>query len=143
MLPCAQAADISLVGNWTKVIDSNDLAAGAGSDLSSPIRSSTALATIDITNTHGKRWTVRVSKSDINWPDGVDLAVRRTSDGTGAGTIWSGDTYLTLTGTRQVFFGGTDDRSGIQLQMKTQNLSVKDAPDIYSTTLNYRIRVSK
>ena len=138
-LPSAQAADISLVGNWTEVIDSNDLTAGAGSDLSSPIESNTAQATIDITTTGGSGWTVKVSKSDINWPAGVSLAVKRSSDGTGAGTISGGTTYLTLTGTEQTLFTGSDDRSSIQLQLKTQSLSVNDAPDNYSATLSYRI----
>ena len=139
LLPSVQAADISLVGNWTEVIDSNDLTSGAGSDIRSPIESSTAQATIDITATGGGSWTVKVSKSDVNWPAGVSLAVKRTSDGTGSGTISGGTTYLTLTGTEQTLFTGSDDRSSIQLQLKTQSLSVSDAPDSYSTTLSYRI----
>ncbi|MFC6674154.1 hypothetical protein [Marinobacterium aestuariivivens] len=135
----AQAADVSVVGNWSELIDSNDLTAGAGSDLRSPIESGSALATVDISATGGSSWAVKVSKSDINWPTGVSIAVRRTSDGTGAGTISGGTGYLIVTGTEQTLFSGSGDRSGIQLQLKTENLSIGDAPDTYGATLTYRV----
>jgi hypothetical protein len=138
-LSSARAADISVVGNWSEVINSSDLAAGAGSDLRSPIESGTAQATLDISATGGASWVVKVSKSDINWPAGVSIAVRRTSDGTGAGTLSGGTGYLTVTGTEQTLFSGSDDRSGIQLQLRTESLSIGDAPGSYGATLTYRI----
>jgi len=138
-LPSAWAADISVVGNWTELIDRDDLVAGAGSDLRSPIESAGAQATLDISATTGGNWTVKVAKSDLNWPAGVSVAVRRTSDGSGSGGISGGTTYLALSGTEQVLFSGSGDRSGIQVQLKTEGLSVGAAPDNYSTTITYRV----
>jgi len=138
-LSTARAADISVVGNWYEVVDSNDLTADAGSDLRSPIESGGALATVDISTTGGGSWVVKVSKSNLNWPAGVSIAVRRTSDGTGAGTISGGTGYLTVTETEQTLFSGSDDRNGIQLQLRTESLSIGDAPGSYGATLTYRV----
>ena len=84
-------------------------------------------------------WTVKVLKSDLNWPVGVSVAVRRSSDGSGSGTISGGTGYLAVSGTEQVLFSGSGDRSGIQLQLKTEGLSVGASPDNYSTTITYRV----
>jgi hypothetical protein len=135
----AEAADITVSGNWFETVDQADLAAGAGSDLRSPIESNAGQATLDIANTLGGNWTVRARKSETFWPSGVSVAVKRTSEGNGTGSISGGTAYLTLTGTDQTLFTGTGDRSGVQLQLQTDDLSVSHAPDNYSLTITYTV----
>jgi hypothetical protein len=133
------AADISIVGNWSETVNSSDLIAGAGSDLRSPIKSSTSVAVINISNTNGSSWTVNVKKADLLWPAGTSLAVKRSSDGNGSGSISGGTTYLGLTGNEQIIFSGAGDRSDIGIQLKLSGLSVDNPPDNYSTSITYRI----
>ncbi|NMF88129.1 hypothetical protein [Aromatoleum petrolei] len=135
--PLAQAVDIGVTGSWLETIDRNDLSAGAGSDVRTPIESSSV--TLDITNTLGAGWTVQLSRSDINWPAGVALAARRTSDGIGGGSISGGAAYVAANGAPQFFFTGTGDRTGIQIQLRTEGVSVRTAPGTYSTGLIYSI----
>lgn len=71
LISSAQAADISVTGNWSEMINETDLTAGAGSDLRSPIESGSTLATLDITNTGGGSWTVKANKADFGWPVGA------------------------------------------------------------------------
>ncbi|MCC4114222.1 hypothetical protein LLG90_02540 [Aromatoleum toluclasticum] len=137
--PLARAADIGVTGSWLETIDRNDLSAGAGSDVRTPIESSSAQVTLDITNTLGAGWTVQLSRSDINWPAGVTIAARRTSDGAGGGSISGGAAYVAANGAPQIFFTGTGDRTGIQIQIRTEGVSVRTAPGTYSTGLIYSI----
>ncbi|WP_233490323.1 hypothetical protein [Thiocapsa marina] len=136
----AQAADISLTGgDWSETIDAGDLIAGAGSDIRSPIESGSYQATLDISNTGGALWTVGVQRSGSSLPSGVTLAVRRTSDGSGGGSITGGQSYLTVGSLEQAIFYGSGDRSGIRLQLRLDGVSVGNGPGAYDTTLIYRI----
>lgn len=133
------AADLAVTGNWSRTVNNADLAAGAGSDLHSLIESGTAEATLDISNTFGGNWAVVARKSAITWPATVSIAVRRTSDGSGGGTIAGGTAYLTLSTTDQTLFTGTGDRSSVQLQLRTDGLSVEHGVGTYSLNVIYTL----
>lgn len=133
------AADISVVGNWSEIVDNSYLIAGAGSNLRSPIESSTSVASINISNTDGSSWTVKVKKADLLWPTGTSLAIKRSSDGSGSGSISGGTTYIGITDTEQLIFSGAGDRSDIRIQLKLTGLSVDNPPDNYSTSITYSL----
>jgi len=136
----AGAADIGLTGGgWSETIDAGDLFAGAGTDIRSPIESGSSEFRVDVSNTGGASWTVRLRRSDLSWPSGVTLAARRTTDGSGAGSIGGGASYQNVTGLDQALFSGSGDRSGIGIQLKLEGLSVQHAPALYETTLTYTI----
>lgn len=136
----AQGADLAVSGNWSPTVSNADLLFGAGSDLRTPIESGTAEATLDITNTLGGNWSVVAKKSDTVWPSGVSIAVKRTNDGSGSGSIAGGTTYLTLSATDQTLFSGSGDRSGIWIQLKTDGLSVGHGAGTYSLNVIYTIQ---
>lgn len=137
--PLAYAVDIAVTGSWFETVDRADLSAGAGSDVRTPIESSAAQVTLDITNTLGAGWTVQLARSDISWPAGVAIAARRTSDGAGGGSIAGGAAYVAANGAPQIFFTGTGDRTGIQIQIRTEGLSVRTAPGTYTSGLIYSV----
>lgn len=134
----ARGADITVTGNWSRLVDQADLASGAGSDIRTPIESGSAQATLDIANTLGGSWSVTARKSDLNWPAGVGIAVKRTSDG--GGSISGGTAYITLTTSDQTLFSGAGDRTGIQLQLETNGLSVSHGAGSYSLNIIYTIQ---
>lgn len=135
-----QGAELALYGNWTETITRDDLVAGAGSDLRSSFESSVAQATLDVTQTGGSSWTLKVRFGGTQWPADVSLAVRRTSNGTGAGAISGGTGYLPVTSADQILFTGSGDRSNIQLQLQADGFSVtRHPPDFYTTTLIYTL----
>lgn len=138
------AADLTVSNGWLRTIDANDLSGPAGSDLVSPIESSPSVATLDIVNTRGQggaKWTVTVAKDEVDWPPGVSIAVRRNSDGTGSGTISGGETYLTLSGAAQTFFSGKHDRTGVEIQLRVDGVSVTNltGPHTYALNIIYTV----
>lgn len=129
--------DLTVTGSWTEMIDSLDLQAGAGSDLIDTYESASNTVAIDIiapTN-----WRVDVKKSDTNWHANFQLYVRRTSDGSGSGSISGGTSYQEITDTDQSFFNGTLDRSNITGQLKLTGVSVQIPVDTYTTTVYYTV----
>lgn len=131
------AVSITLTGSWDETIDALDLQAGAGSDLIDTYESASNTVAIDIiapTN-----WRVDVKKSDTNWHANFQLYVRRTSDGSGSGSISGGTSYQEITDTDQSFFNGTIDRSNITGQLELTGVSVQIPVDTYTTTVYYTV----
>jgi len=131
------ATDISLTGNWSETIDENDLLAGAGTDLKSSYESLPDQVSITISDTTGS-WRVDVKRVDTTWHADLSLSVKRTGSGTGGG-ISGGDAYATVTASDQSFFTGSNDVSGITVQIKLGGISIQILPDSYSTTLYYTV----
>lgn len=132
------AISITATGSWPETIDSDDLQAGAGSDLISTYESAADAVTIDISATVGD-WGLDVKKIDTNWHSNLHLHVKRTSDGDGLGSISGGDAYQEVTDTDQSFFSGNDDRSSITVQLKLTGVSIQVPSDAYTTTVYYTV----
>lgn len=136
----ALASDVSAVGSWSASLTSSDLAAGAGSDLRSPVESGASQVALGISNTAGGAWTVTVSTDASLWPSGATLSVRVVSTGNGPGTASSGGTYLILGGAGQTLLSGTGDRSNVQLQFRLNGVSVRNSIGTYSTSILYSVQ---
>ncbi len=132
------AGDIVATGGWTEAIDGSDLASGAGSDLQSTYESATDATVLDV-NPSSEFYRVDVHRSDINWPSSLTLYIKRTSDGTGGGSISFGKTYREVTPTDASFFNGYLSRSGINVQYKVTGMSIDIPPETYSTTVVFTI----
>ncbi|HYE77629.1 MAG TPA: hypothetical protein VEI97_06560 [bacterium] len=132
---------IAADGDWAPSIGAGDLQAGAGSDLAPTYESSASQVALDITATagDGDSWRVDVRRTDADWPAAFTLAVRRTSDGMGSGSINGGDMYLTITESDQPFFAGAGDRLNIGAQLRLGGVSLQVPPGIYGTTLTYTL----
>ena len=118
-------------GDWTQAIRAANLTAGAGSDLPTQFESGSAATVQSITSKNS--WSVSVSKSDALWNSNLTLWVRRTSDGTGGGTISGGQSYVQVTSISTVLYSGSKDRSGIQLQYRISGISKGVPPSLYNT----------
>ena len=138
MIPDGRAIQVSVTGDWTLTIDETDLIAGPGSDLNPQYPSATDQITVDITQT-GKNWTVYIQGSVTNWHSDLSVYVRRTSDGTGNGSISGGTNWMQVTLGSQQFFQGRRRRLGINAQFGLTGMSVQVPPDTYSGTITYTI----
>ena len=135
------ATDIAVTGTWSPVYSAGDLVSGAGSDFASQLESAGGQATMDISNSGGAGWTVRVRKSDLAWSSGASLAVKLSSpSGTGPGSVSGGASYLAVTDSDQVLMTGSGDRSGIQLRFRLQGVSIRNARGNYGTSLTYSVQ---
>ena len=134
-----EAADIGVVGGWSNTIGSHDLIAGASTDFRSPIESDPGLGTIDVANTGGQPWSVRVRLEGSGLPAGVALGVRRTTNGSGGGNINGGTDFLVVGDQEQTFFTGAGDLAGIGLQLRFAGVSISQGPGFHDSTLVYRI----
>jgi hypothetical protein len=135
------AGTLTLTGSWAKTIDSSDLQAGPGSDLTDTYESAANQVTIDVTAVGNSTWDVNVKKIDSNWHANFQLSVRRTSSGTGAGgsSVSGGTTYQEITDTNQLFFNGKKARQGINVQLRLSGVSVQIPQDTYITTVYYTV----
>jgi len=136
----AQAAGMTLIGNWFEMIGTDDLVMGAGTDFRSTIETGAAGATLGITNTQGAPWTLWVRRDASTLPAAVSIAVHRTSDGTGNGSISGGTDYLMVQDYEQLLFQGSGDRSGINLQLRVAGISISQGPGAQGCNLIYRLQ---
>jgi hypothetical protein len=136
------AISIAVTGNWSETIDSDDLQAGAGSDLIDTYESAVDAVYIDISGAAGN-WTVsvRADTEPPDWHSNLQLHVKRTSDGSGPGpsTISGGTTYQEVTDTDQSFFSGYLGRSDINVQLKVSGVSTQLPAYTYTTTVYYTV----
>ncbi|MHB0911938.1 MAG: hypothetical protein ACYC2Y_00650 [Armatimonadota bacterium] len=137
----AIAIDISEAGSWTRTVDANDLTAGAGSNLTAIYASNADQGVIGIANTtgNGDNWRVDVRRADTNWNGDLVIAVKRTADGTGGGTISGGTAYQSVGTTDATLFSGSGDRSNILIQLQISGASVSVPPSTYSTSIIYTV----
>lgn len=136
--PICWAISITVTGSWSETINAADLQAGAGSDLISIYESAADAVSIDISSTSGN-WTVDVKKVDTDWHNNLHPHVKRTSDGTGPGSISGGVSYQEVTDIDQSFFIGDGDRSNVNTQLKLTGVSIQVPIDSYSTTIYYTV----
>lgn len=133
----AHAADIVTTGNWVETISSADLVAGAGSGIVNP-ESTSGVTTLSVSSTL-VTWRVKARLSGGNWNGNVSIWIKRTSGGSGLGTISGGTGYVQLTGTDQELFSGTLDRSSISLQMKVAGLTPAVTPGTYQSPIIFTV----
>ena len=135
----AWAADIAASGGWNRTITSGDLIAGAGTDLISQQESNSDATTLTITSTSGGAWRIKVRHTPGPWNNDLTLWIRRTSDGTGIGSISGGSGYIQVTTLDTEICAGTNDRSGISIQYKLSGLSKNVSPDSYLSSVLFTV----
>jgi len=140
----SHAANLSVVPlSWNRSIGLSDLQFGAGTDFRSPVASDVVIAEMEISETGGANWSLRISR-DSNaapWPNGVIVEIKR-SGGSGAGVINGGDGYQTLTDSAQELFSGTGDCNNVQILLRLDGVNVHTPPDFYSLQIRYEVLVT-
>lgn len=134
-------ADITATGNWSGTIDASGLTGGAGTDLNPTYTSASDQVSITISNTSDDWdfWRVDVRKSDTNWHNDLGLSVRRTSSGTGTGSISGGTSYIAAGDLDTEFFRGRGDRSNILVKLQLSGVSVQVLPGTYSASIVFTV----
>ena len=144
MIPLFTAPKLSVkvTGKWDLRFDDGDLSGGAGTDFPSVWETAATAIDIDITKTDpgAAGWRLDIRRVDSTWPSSVvSLYARRTNTGSGSGTISGGLTYQEVTTTDAIFFTGTLDRSGINVQLRLENVSVRMGMDDFLSTIYYTV----
>ncbi len=105
---------------WSLTVGSADIIGGAGGDFAAEYESAADEKQLQISNPGplSGYYRVDVRKSDSSWDSRITLYIRRTSDGTGTGTISGGTVYQEVTDQDTEFFSGYQDRSDIDVQFK-------------------------
>jgi hypothetical protein len=123
-------------GSWSETIGSPP--PPAGSNLPNTRESTTNAISINITSTNGN-WGLTVNKTNIKWHDNLHLWVKRTSDGSGLGSISGGSSYVEATDIGNAFFNGNGDRSNVNIQLQLTGISIQVPPDTYTATIYYTV----
>ncbi len=130
---------MSAIGSWTKIVGSGDLIAGAGSDLAAQYESVSGTTSLDITNAAGGAWRIFARRASGTWDPAFRLSIRRTSDGSGSGSVQGGASYVELSTLDTEILTGVGDRSGIALQLKLSGMSRKVSPNTYSSGIIFTV----
>ena len=133
------AINLTVSGSWTNVIDVSDLQGGPGSDLIASYESPLNQIALTISSASGLNWQISVRKIDSVWNASLQLAAKRTSSGSGTGTVSGGTSYLTLTSTDQTLFTGRGNKSSVAIRLRLSGVSVDIPPNTYSTTVVYTV----
>lgn len=135
----AQGADLTAMGDWTETITATNLVTGAGSDLPSQFESISGVTVLAISNAPGP-WTLRARIAGAGGHGDVIVQVKRTSAGSGTGSVEGGTTYTALNGLDTEIFSGTESRESISLQFKLTGLSCRISPDTYLSSVIFTVQ---
>jgi hypothetical protein len=138
----AEAIDISAAGGWSETVNQSDLVSGAGSQLIDTYESTTGGTVIDVSNCadDADNWRVDVRRiDDGGWHGDFILYLKRTSDGSGNGSVSGGFSYVEITTTDTQLFVGAGNRDGIELQYRLTGMSTGASPDNYSQTIVFTV----
>lgn len=127
------------MGDWVEPITATNLVTGAGSDLQPQLESISGVTVLTISNAPGA-WTLRARLSGNGGHDEVSVLVKRTSAGSGPGSIDGGTTYTVLSGLDSEIFSGTESRGNISLQFKLAGLSCRVSPDTYLSSIIFTVQ---
>jgi hypothetical protein len=124
------------------VITATDIPGGAGTDVVDYFYTAVNEKELEIRNPNGD-WNVYVSRSDTVWDSDLEIAVLRTGDGNGSGTLSGGDADYVVIGTSDVlFFSGTGgDARNVPIQFRLRGqLGYYGIPiDDYDTLITYTV----
>lgn len=134
-----RGADITSNGDWVESISAAHLVSGAGSDLQPQFESVAGVTSLTISNAPGA-WTLGVRRAGGGGHGDVTVYVKRTSGGTGSGSISGGSAYMELTSSNAELFSGTEARSGISLQFKLTGLSRGVSPATYFSSIIFTVQ---
>jgi len=139
---CSLFATIDLTvsgGNWSKILYYTDISEGPGGDFQYYYESGASNTTINISgcSSTSDRWEIQAKITAIEWHDSLNLSLKRTSDGTGSGSIDGGSSYIELTTSYQTIFSGMGSRDGISLQQKVSGTSVSLSAEDYQIEITY------
>jgi hypothetical protein len=134
--------DIYATGGWTNlVINSSHLRGGAGSNLADSFESTVDATIISIAGTECPcgAWDVLIRKSASSWASGATLYVKRTGNGSGAGSIRGGTLYIAVGESDVLFFSGNGDKTNISIQYKISGLSISAPQGTYSAPITFTV----
>jgi hypothetical protein len=138
MMCTAYASDLTMMGGWTENVTAANLVSGAGSDLA-PLESVSGNVIVNVANTAGT-WHLKARLGAGQWNNNFTIWVKRSSDGSGSGTIAGGAGYVQLTATDAEIFTGLNDRSNISLQFKLTGLTKTTLPNTYNSPIIFTVQ---
>ncbi len=132
-------ADLTSSGDWFESISAANLLAGAGSNLQPNFESVSGVTMLTISDASGP-WTLRARLAGGGGHGDVTVSVKRTSGGSGSGSISGGTAYLALTGSDAELFSGSENRSSLSLQFKLTGLSPAVSPATYLSSIIFSVQ---
>jgi predicted metalloprotease len=139
--PALAVISITVTGSWTQSIDKNNLTGGPGTDITTTFTSAQNANLITISGAKNKNdnWQINIKRIDTAWNGTLQMFAKRTSSGTGQGSVSGGQAYIQVTQNDTTFFTGAGDLSGISVQLQLTGASLAVPPNQYSTTIQYTV----
>lgn len=136
--PLWAGAALDVLGTFSLKIGESDLVDGPGSPLRSEYATDPGQLILDISG-NPNPWRIDVRQIGINWNPALTLFVRRTTAGTGSGTLSGGMAYQLLTNQNRSLFAGTQNRSDVRIQLKLAGVSLRVPQRIYRARVSFTV----
>jgi hypothetical protein len=129
---------------WTPTFDVVQLDGLPGTDFTTTQTSAANQALIDVSRlaTLTKSWVVYAGKTDITWPAGLTLWIRRTRNGTAlGGSIDAGslNVWPQIVAANTELFRGQRVRYDVPAQLEVHGLTVLMNAGTYTTTVTFTV----
>ena len=138
-LPGVHGQQVRISGDWFLYLDHTHVISEPGDPIVILAESPVDQVDMDIVAAGNRSWKIDVRRSDLLWHEDLELSVRKTSDGSGVGSIAGGSHYLPLCDYDQLFLQGDHNRHAVYLQLKLECRSSDVEAGTYSTSVIYTI----
>ena len=146
IIPSIYAQTLTISPGWSVTIPASTITEAGLNYTTTTTTSAASQSLIDITTgSQNINVFVYVQKTDVSWDSSLNLWVRRSGTGAGAGnsTITNGTTFQQVTNSPTSFFtvfmGKSKTYSNVPLQYQISGLSVLIPAKTYTTTLLFTI----
>ncbi len=139
-IPAAIPIDVTSA-DLASVLPGSDFVPFKAVERGSPATITRFRFTVSATGAQANRnWFVSVSRTTASWPTSIPLALARTNNGTGTGTI-GGSTYsyVDIDGTSRQVFTGRRTRSNVGLSLRVGLAAESLQAQTYTTRLTYTV----
>lgn len=133
----SEAMELIALSGWSSLVIGASASSGRGSRESDP-----SIASLGIVNAKGQddMWNVEVKLIEgATLPEGIQIWIRRTGNGMGAGWIRGGTSYQLVDPAGTLFFTGAGDRSHITVQFKVSGISPETPKGIYAPHIAFTV----
>jgi hypothetical protein len=137
----AEAAEVRVLGLCAGTVGPKSLLASWRTHKPTTYASARDQVLLTVCNTASPEstWRIDIRRSDLDWPQGVKLRVRRTGDGMGDGLVAGGRGYMEVGASYRTLCTGMGDRANVPLQFELTGVRWGIPVGTHATTITYTI----
>jgi len=133
----SEAMELIALGSWSSLVIGASASGGRGMRESDP-----SIISLAVVNARGQdaQWNVEAKLVEGTLlPEGVQIWIRRTDGGMGAGWVRGGTSYQIVEPAGTTLFTGVGDRNRICLQLKVTGITSETPKGVYAPHIAFTV----